>query len=162
MAIDGITGVVLLWLSYQRYALLGGLTIALTTLAAVALDHAWWAWLIAAGVAAGLGPLSALVWREWPRKRKATELASRRIESGTFSPQSLQAYCGDPCWRVVAHEILQRQGMPRAQRRRLVAQLRAKQQAESSALLIIDHQNGTLIRVEDGVTVTTPLPPQAT
>lgn len=148
----------LLWLSYQRYALLGAVGLLGLGAAAVALDHAWWAWATAGLVAVLVGPLVVHMWREYPRKWRATALATRRIAAGTFGPVSLQHYCGDPCWRVVAHEVLRRAGMPRAQRRRVVAQLRAEHEAQSHALLIVDHTKGTLVRVQGGVTTTTRIP----
>ncbi|MCX4243084.1 hypothetical protein [Paraliomyxa miuraensis] len=153
---------VLLWLSYQRYALLGLAAIAGLGLGAVALEHAFWAWLGVVLVTAALLPLVVHVWREFPRKWRATQLATRRIAAGTFRPVALEGYCGDPCWRVVAAEILRRTGMPRARRRELLAQLRAQHEAKSHALLIVDHQRGTLLRVEGDVTVTTTLPPSTT
>lgn len=152
----------LLWLSYQRYALAGTAGLAGLGLGAVALGHAWWAWLGVALAALATRPLIAHVWRGYPRKWRATALATRRISAGTFRPESLIAYCSDPCWRVVAFEILRRSGMRHAERRTLVAELRARHHAQSHALIIIDHKNGTLVQVEGDGAVRTSLPPQAT
>lgn len=152
----------LLWLSYQRYALLGTALLLGLGLGTTALDHAWWAWLVVALATVTAGPLIVHIWREYPRKRQATQLATRRIANGSFRPESLVNYCGDPCWRVVAHEILRRAGTPPAERRRLVKELRAQFKVQSHALLIVDHTKGTVLHVEGGVTTHTPISRQAT
>lgn len=150
-----------LWLSYQRYALLGAAGLLGLAAGAVMLEFPWWAWAVVVVAAALVGPLVVHVWREYPRKWRATALATRRIEAGTFAPVSLRSYCGDPCWRVVAHEILRRAATPRKQRRRMVARLRAEHDAQSHSLLIVDHTKGTLVSVEGGVTTTTSIRPPA-
>ena len=61
------------------------------------------------------------VLARWPRKLRATRIAELRIRSGRFAPASVRPYCGDPCFRVVAREILRRGGVSRADRRDLIA-----------------------------------------
>jgi hypothetical protein len=151
-----------LWLSYQRYALLACTGILGLATIAVASGHAWWAWLIAALASAATMPLVVHIWRDYPRKWRATQLATRRIANGSFRVVAVKGYCGDPCWRIVAAEILRRAGLSRRERRRTLAMLRAQHEAESHALIIIDHDNGTLLRVEGGETVQTTLPPRTT
>ncbi len=61
-----------------------------------------------------------VVGRKWPRKLRATTLATRRIEQGRFSVKTVERYCEDPCFRVVAAEILTRAGLPRSERNRII------------------------------------------
>jgi hypothetical protein len=145
-----------LWLSYQRYAIALVLApAALVVAAAVALP--WWA-AGALGLAAswpmGFG---LIVLRRWSRKLRATHLADRRIAAGRFRATSLRPYCGDPCFRVVAHEILRRAGWPRDERRRLVASLRGELARERELSFVVDHARGVIVTVVDGRRVEAPL-----
>jgi hypothetical protein len=145
-----------LFVSYQRYgALLVLGPIALV--AGLATIAPWW---LAAGLAAlALWPLSfgVTVLGRWPKKLRATIVADRRIAAGRFRPASVRAYCGDPCFRLVAHEILRRAGAPRAERRRLVAGFRAELERERDTLFVVDHARGVVITVVDGRRTEQPL-----
>jgi hypothetical protein len=88
------------------------------------------------------------VLARWPRKLRATWIAQRRIDAGRFSPRSIRGFCGDPCFRVVAHEILRRAGVPRAERRRIVHQYREELRRDRSTLVIVDHLAGTVTLIE--------------
>lgn len=136
-----------LWLSYQRYAFLLLGAPALAVAALVAWTSPWW-WVPAGVVAILPVKFGVTVFARWPRKLRATWLASRRIEAGRFSPRSIRGYCGDPCFRIVAHEILRRAGMPRAERRRLVSQYREELRRDRSTLVIVDHLAGTVTLIE--------------
>lgn len=137
-----------LWLSYQRYAVL------LVALAALVMAAAAWAawtgpragwWLLApvpVYIAYKLLGFAREVHGRWPRKLRATLLASQRIAAGRFRPASVRAYCGDPCFRVVASEILRRSGMTRAERGRLIRQFR--QQASEPTFLVMVNTNGAV------------------
>jgi hypothetical protein len=136
-----------LWLSYQRYAflLLGVPAIAVGAL--IAWTSPWW-WVPAGLVALWPVRFGASVLARWPRKARATLIAQRRIDAGRFSPRSIRGYCGDPCFRVVAHEILRRAGVPRAERRRIVHQYREELRRDRSTLVIVDHLAGTVTMIE--------------
>lgn len=138
-----------LWLSYQRYGLLlcgGGVAVP----AAIALVWPGLFWLWAPLALLMLKPIGfgITVLRRWPKKLRATMLAEHRIRSGRFRPASVKSYCGDPCFRVVAHEILTRAGMPRAERFALIATLRREHEASSRVLLLVDHTTGTVFTVQ--------------
>jgi hypothetical protein len=135
-----------LWLSYQRYAfLLIGAPAA--ALAAAALWGPWW--LAAAVGLAAIAPVgfAVEVLGRWPRKLRATRVAQARIQAGRFAPSSIRGYCGDPCFRVVAREILAAAGTPRAERRALVRQFSEQLRRERSVVLLVDHTKGTVITI---------------
>ena len=133
-----------LWLSYQRYAfvLIGGAALAIA-----ALVHAAPWWLAAPGALLALVPLcfGVTVWARFPRKLRATRIALARIGSGRFQPTAVRAYCGDPCFRVVADEILRRAGHDRAARRALIARFKGELAAERDTLVFVDHARGVVM-----------------
>lgn len=134
----GRVELVRLWLSYQRYAfLLAALALALVAAVAVWMPTRWYAWLIAVPVAGRIAVFAWQVYRRWPRKLRATALATLRIASGRFAPRSVRGYCGDPCFRVVANEILRRAGLPRAERRGLIGQF-AREAREPAFLIVVN------------------------
>lgn len=136
-----------LWLSYQRYAflLIGAPVAGVAGLAAVA--SAWW-WAPAAVIAIAPVRFGAIVWARWPRKLRATQVADARIRAGRFAPRTIRTYCGDPCYRVVAGELLRRAGVPRRERRRIVSQYREELRRDRSTLVIVDHLAGTVTTIE--------------
>jgi hypothetical protein len=124
-----------LWLSYQRYALLLAALAAALTGALVLASPAWYLWAAAVPPLLALVVFAARIGGQLPRKLRATALASRRIASGRFRPHALRGYCGDPCYRVVAREILVRAGVPAAERRALIRRYAAEQHAPAFLLL---------------------------
>ena len=136
-----------LWLSYQRYALLLFLAPALALVALVAWASPWW-WAPAA--LAALVPLrfGASVYARWPRKVHATRVALHRIAAGRFASARVRGFCGDPCFRVVAHEILRRAGLPPAERRRLIRLYSLELRRDRSTVVILDHVAGTVTMIE--------------
>ena len=154
-----------LFLSYQRYGLLLG-AVALTPLVLVyaLAPTLWWAWLLAALPCVWIGGFAITVLRRFPRKLRLTAIADRRIAQGRFSPRSVAGYCEDPCFRVVAHEVLRRAGLPAAERRELVKQLTAQASANANGLVLFDHERGTVTRLDgEGrvLSTTTSAPSQA-
>ena len=151
-----------LWLSYQRYGLLlcgGG--VALPLAVALLWPRLFWVWIpLALLVLKPIG-FGVTVLRRWPRKLRATLVAEHRLQRGRFRPESVRGYCGDPCFRLVAHEILTRAGMPAAERRALVARLRAEHEQSSRVLLLVDHATGTVFTVQGGQVTETSRPPAA-
>ncbi len=141
-----------LWLSYQRYAFLligGGL--ALVAAVVAWRPHAWWLWGPAVLLVAKPIGFGVVVWRRWPKKLRATIVGLRRIEAGRFRPDSLRAYCGDPCFRVVAREILRRAGVPPAERRTIMKRLTAEKRKQDDTLVLVD---STGVVTVDGNTIT--------
>lgn len=138
-----------LWLSYQRY----GIVLTLGSLATIALA-AWLApwWLAVAVGLVALWPIGfgVIVLRRWPRKLRATLVAEHRLAAGRFRPAQVRPYCGDPCFRVVAGEILGRAGTAPAERRALIAAYRAELERERDIVVMIDHSRGVIVTVEQG------------
>ncbi|HVK88454.1 MAG TPA: hypothetical protein VM513_30250 [Kofleriaceae bacterium] len=133
-----------LWLSYQRYGLaLVGAPFAAVGGAAVLAP--WWVAMLVGLVAIAPVRFGVEVLGRWPRKLRATRISLGRIKAGRFRPEHIRSYCGDPCFRVVAHEILTRAGIPRAERRRIVARFREELRRERDVLVVIDHVRGTVI-----------------
>jgi hypothetical protein len=132
-----------LWLRYQRYAfVLVGVPTALVIAAALALP--WWAALLA-GIAA-LAPVrfGIEVWGRYPRKVRATRVALARIAAGSFHHASIKRHCGDPCFRLVADEILAASGIPRRERSLVISGYREQLRQEDSMLVLVDHVRGTV------------------
>lgn len=133
-----------LWLSYQRYAfLLVGLPLAAFALAA--LYAPWWVAAIVAIVAIAPVRFGIEVLLRWPRKLRATRIGIARMRAGSFAPASVRGYCGDPCFRVVAHELLARAGMPRGERRAIVHRYADEVRRERDFAVIVDHVRGTVV-----------------
>jgi hypothetical protein len=138
-----------LWCSYQRYAfLLGGAPIVAAVATLALAPHRWYFWIPLAIVAVLTVPQATLVYRRFPRKIRATIAARRRIARGTFDPRWVRNYCGDPCFRVVAQQILRDAGMSRAERRQLVRRFALEKRNEPDFVLFVDRANGVQIRVE--------------
>jgi hypothetical protein len=139
-----------LWLSYQRYGLLLCGSVALPVTALLLWPGLFWVWAPLALLALVPIRFGVTVLGRWPRKLRATLVAEHRMRRGRFRPESVQSYCGDPCFRLVAHEILGRAGMPAAERRALVARLRVEHEKRSRVLLFVDHATGMVFTVQDG------------
>lgn len=133
-----------LWIRYQRY----GVLLVGVPAAAVALAMAcapWW--LAALAVVAGVPParFGIEVLARWPRKLRTTRIALARIESGRFAVTSVKGACGDPCYRIVADEILARAGLTRSERRRLIRHYAEQHRRERDVRVLIDHVRGTVV-----------------
>jgi len=127
-----------LWFSYQRYVVLlavGMLGIIVVPVVAVA---PWYWWLPVGIAVAKLQSLAAHIDSRWPRKLRATTLARRRISMGRFRVVSIRNYCGDPCFRVVAREILATAGIPARQRRDLIRQFSHSLKLQPDVLVFVD------------------------
>ncbi len=142
-----------LWLSYQRYGLLmAGASLIVLFLAPVfslwLWPTSWLLWLVTmmvcAAVALKLMGFAVYILGRWPQKLRATIIAQYRINTGRFSPDSLQNYCGDPCFRLVADEILQRAAIPADERQRLIGELRTRHERASQTLLFVDRERDTV------------------
>jgi hypothetical protein len=146
-------------LSYQRYAfLLAVVTGFVATIALVYLP--WYLAIIAALVCLKLASATVFITSKLPRKMRATALADRRIARGNFHPRRVQPYCADPCFRVVADEILRRAGYGFRERRSLLRELTAAAEADARAVVFVDHKQGTVVRMGGTVPAITICPPQ--
>ena len=135
-----------LWLRYQRYAFV--LVGAPLTWVALAIAFAPW-WLVGIAVLAAIAPVrfGVIVAARWPRKLRATYLARARIERGSFAPSSIKNYCGDPCFRLVADEILTYAAIARSERHRIIHEYREQLRLEDSMLVLVDHVRGTVTMI---------------
>ena len=145
----GLLERVRLWISYQRYGLLlvGGSMAAVAAVIALA-PHAWWAWGVLALATLPLVRFGITVLGRWPRKLAATLIAEHRIRRGRFRVEQVRPYCADPCFRVVAREILDRAGIARDQQKTLVARFCREQQAADRMLMLVDREHGRLVIVD--------------
>jgi hypothetical protein len=153
--------------SYQRYAFLLAFIASGLLGGGVWLSTAgyWYFGVPAALGAVKVGAFSAGVASRLSEKMRVTAVAQRRIDAGRFEPAMVRNFCGDPCFRVMAREVLRRAGLGRRERDALVAQYQAMLDEESGQTLIIDHTRGQVFRVEEGQTIlvnsmsTTPVAP---
>ncbi|MEO6771763.1 MAG: hypothetical protein ABI467_01920 [Kofleriaceae bacterium] len=149
LPVIGPIGLARLWLSYQRYvALLLGVP-ALAIGLAIAFAP-WWVVILAVGVGLVPGRFAIEVLGRWPRKLRATRVGLARIDAGAFTPASIRSYCGDPCFRVVATELLVRAGIARADRRALVRRFSDELRDARGIVLLVDHVRGTVLTLGGG------------
>src|SRR5690606_36000392 len=110
-----------LFSSYQRYAALlfvaGASPLTLTAMFA---PGQWWAWAISALVALKAWSFGAHVASRWPGKMRVTAVAQRRIDAGRFDASMVRSLCTDPCFKVVAREILRRADLKGSEARELL------------------------------------------
>ncbi|MBT8491623.1 MAG: hypothetical protein KJO07_01075, partial [Deltaproteobacteria bacterium] len=133
-----------LWVSYQRYALgFAALSASLIWLSVAHLP--WWTWPVTALAVVKMLSFAAFILSRHSRKVRATAIAAVRIEQGRFRPESVESYCGDPCFRLVAAEALSRAGYPRSERRSLIREYARRESERASATIIFDRQNGQVI-----------------
>jgi len=92
---------------------------------------------------------------------RATMLADRRIAAGRFNPRMVSRYCGDPCFRVVAREILGRADITGAERRRLIHEFSAEE-AERGHTLVFAQPDGSVQIHVDGKSIRRLSNPSAT
>ena len=62
-------------------------------------------------------------------------------------------FCGDPCFRVVANEILSRAGLGLTERMRIIRRLAVEKRNQPEYVVLVDRTNGVTVRV-DGTQVT--------
>jgi hypothetical protein len=118
----GTREVARLVLSYQRYAaLVIGIILGLSWLASFV--GTTWAWGLAIVLAVPLGWFGTLVALRLPHKLRLTRAQDARIRRGKFNPDDLLPWVEDPCYRVVAREILVRAGRDPAAARIEVTEL---------------------------------------
>lgn len=156
----GVGERVALWLSFQRYALLLGV-LALAPLGLVWLTarDTWWAWCLALPASARVGRFALDIARRWPRKLRALRVASWRIAQGRFTPAEIRGHCADPCFRLVAREILRRAQVPARAARQLVRAHARELRAEASELVIVDHRHGQILRISGTRSSSNPIDP---
>ncbi len=125
-----------LTVSYQRYAaLLLAAAIGSPLLARAVVPDSGTA--LAAASLVGLWLLAGAVrvGSRLPHKLRATRVYDQRIRRGSFSPEMLRGFCEDPCFRVVARELLGRAGLAGRERRALVRRYAAEARNEPSFIL---------------------------
>lgn len=134
-----------LWLIFNLYLFVAaGLALALGGLAFFV--PGW----LAVPMGLGVLPLGQLAWSigaKHHKKLRAVGRAMTRIEHGTFEPGQVVRYCGDPCSRLVAHEILRRAGYGRAERRRIVQEGTTANREADRQLVLVDRARGVLVEV---------------
>ncbi len=118
----GTLEVARLVLSFQRYAaLVSGIILGLFWVASF--FGTSWAWTLAAVLAVPLGWFGALVALRLPHKLRLIRTQDERIRRRKFNADDLLPWVEDPCYRVVAREILVRAGRAPAAARIEVAEL---------------------------------------
>jgi hypothetical protein len=139
-----------LWLSYQRYAmLLFALALGLGFGGAYgSFEGYWYLGVPVALIGLKVGSFGAMVAARIPEKMRITGVAQRRIDAGRFEAGMVRDFCEDPCFRVMASEVLRRSGVDNAQRRKIVREFTASVKEEAGQTLIIDHTRGQVFKVE--------------
>lgn len=135
----------LLFLRMGRYAWL--LTLAAATLASIPLlasrEVVWWGvmlWIVALGLLAWAGSILS----QFPIKFGIVRRFRWKAQHGEFEPDDLMYLCGDPCYRLVASEIL-RHTPHRNQRHEWVARLREKEGQFGIGSVRVDPERGVLV-----------------
>jgi len=108
--------------SYQRYAAqVNGIILGL--LWGASFIGTTWSWGLASLLAVPLGWFGTLVALRLPHKLRLTRTQDERIRRRKFNADDLLPWVEDPCYRVVAREILVRAGRSSAEARVEVAEL---------------------------------------
>lgn len=121
-------------LSYQRYAFVVLAIIAGLLVSAWSLNTMG-TWIVAGGLSLFLTWFGTLVALRLPHKLRLTRTQDERIRRGRFDPDDLLSWVEDPCYRVVAREILVRAGRSRSEARAEVAEL-ARKAAQHEGIVI--------------------------
>ncbi|MBU1244746.1 hypothetical protein KJ612_16230, partial [Myxococcota bacterium] len=147
------------FLSYNRYALLI-LLLSLAVPTVLFLFFRWYFW-----VPATLVALRALYWawhiaRQYPKKLHITKKMALAQQNRTFQNEDIVKYCGDPCYRVVAHQVLAQARVPAGERRRLVREYVEQAHDLAHALVFVDREKGRVVTIINGVKTEQTLTPQ--
>lgn len=134
---ETVLGTVRLWLSLQRYALALEASVLALVWGAWMVELPWFGWVVLTPLLVLMGALAFHIHGTYRRKRLAMRLALRRQQRGSFDPDSLVNYCGDPCFRVVAGEILRLAGVSDQERRRRISELQRRHAAAQSQILVV-------------------------
>jgi hypothetical protein len=148
-----------LFLSYNRYAL-AIVLLSLTIPTALFVFFRWYFW-----VPAALAALRALYWarhiaRQYPKKLHITKKMLLAQRNHTFQNPDIVKYCGDPCYRVVAHHVLAAAQVPAPERRRLVRNYVEQAHDLAHALVFVDRERGRVVTIINGVKTEQTLTPQ--
>jgi len=148
-----------LFFSYNRYAL-AILALSLTIPTVLFMFTRWYFWVPAALVA-----LLALYWawhiyRQFPKKLHITKKMLLAQRNSSFQTTDIVKYCGDPCYRVVAHHVLATARVPAPERRRLVRDSVEQAHDLAHALVFVDREKGRVVTIINGVKNEQPLTPQ--
>ncbi len=144
------------FLSYNRYAIL------ITTLSVVLPGAALWFFPWYVWIPVTLVALRSLLWawqiaRQYPKKLHITKKQLLALRNGSFQNEAIVRYCGDPCYRVVAHHVLAQALVPASERRKLVRENIEKAQSLSHAMVFVDHEHKNVVTVINGVMTKKPL-----
>ncbi len=129
----------LLWLSFQRYAVMfAALAVTAPMLAYWLAPDEWWSWSLAAPVSLWMTALAVEAGRRLPMRTRALRVALHRIRAGRFTPPEIRYLCGDPLCRLVAHEAMIRAGYPAHIRRRRIRAFARDLKAQAREHLALD------------------------
>jgi len=132
-----------LWLRFQRYGLLlVGAPLVAVVVAVRAMP--WWVAMFVGIVGLAPARFGVEVLSRWPKKLRALRIGIARIRAQRFTVTSIKPYCGDPCFRVVADELLRRAGEPRAARRDAIRRYANDLREQERMLVLVDHVRGTV------------------
>lgn len=134
-----------LWLSYQRYAFVLLLpAIGLPLGLYLVFPDAWYAWVPALAVTAWLATPIVHILTGFGKKLRATIVYTRRYRRNGFSPELMRSLSEDPCSRVVALEVMQRAGVPRAEARAVVARFAKEAREQPDYVVYVNRAAGTV------------------
>lgn len=156
-----------LFVSYQRYS---ALIVSMVAAALWLVLPNLWTWSASLFAPLGWGIRAAFflslllpigfaiqVAMKWPRKLRATTIAFARIDRGRFSEPSIRHYCEDPCFRVVAGEILRKAGYSREARSETISRFKKLAQ-EPLFTMSISPDASEPVRVDGVLFSSNPLP----
>lgn len=163
----GVSKTLQLFVSYQRYS---SLIVAMVAAALFFVLPPLWIWSASLLAPIGWGIRAALfllllipirfaidIALKWPRKLRATTIAFARIDAGRFSEQSVRRFCEDPCFRVVAGEILHKAGYSREERSETISRFKKLAQ-EPLFIMSISSDTSEPVRVDGVLFSSNPLP----
>lgn len=133
-----------LWLSYQRYAFVLAVPAIGLPLGLYLLFGVWYAWVPALVVTFWLATPIVHILAGFGKKLRATIVYTRRYRRNGFSPDLMRSLSEDPCSRLVAHEVMRRAGVPRAEARAVVARFAKEARDEPDYVVFVNKAAGTV------------------
>lgn len=127
---------------YAWLMLAGGCALAVVPLA-MSESVVWWgvvAWVLAVLLASWAGAILS----QFPRKQALVRRYRWMAREGRFSPADIAHLCGDPCYRLVADEILRFTPHSKG-RKALIRQLNEQQAMFGLGKVTVDPERGVLV-----------------
>ncbi|MGM0598091.1 MAG: MerC domain-containing protein [Myxococcota bacterium] len=129
-----------LYFSFNRYSFLLLFCALLPALVIILLKPQWW-WLWGIFALVGIW-LLRWAWLIHAQTFKKFHILKKNIyRQNQTEKSSIGKYCSDPCYRVVANEILANQGLGFRQRKKIIRKMKKTAAEENKYSVVVDFKN---------------------